>query len=117
LVGERRRPDDAAELMGVPTDTMLSRFVTALRDLAGLDSGAEGDPRVARYLLSPQPVAERDQLARRLWSEGSDPLELDVLTLTFERLQRLRASDWNGTSDGPSGASPPRRRGRRGSAV
>jgi O-antigen/teichoic acid export membrane protein len=117
LVAERRSPSAAAELMGVPRDTILSRFVGALRDLAGLEPAPDADPRIGSYLLSPQPVAERDQLARRLWSEGSDPLELDVLTLTFERLQRLRASDWNGTSDGASGASPLRRRARRGSAV
>jgi O-antigen/teichoic acid export membrane protein len=118
LAGERRAPDEAAKLLGLPTETILARFVAALRELAGLDPDPHGDPRVARYLLSTQPVAERDQLARRLSSEaGSDPLELDVLTLTFERLRRLRASDWNGTQDGPSGARAPRRWARRGSAV
>jgi len=93
---DRHSLDEVTEMTGTPKEAVLSRFMAALRELAGLEPSSEADPRVADYLLSPQPVAERDQLARRLWSGGADPLELDALTLTFDRLRRIRRSAWNG---------------------
>jgi len=93
---ERRSPSEMAEIVGVERDVAAARLVDALRELAGIDTTSEVDPRVADYLLSHQPVAERDAFARRLWSDGADPIEMDALQLTLERLRRVRGSVWNG---------------------
>jgi hypothetical protein len=73
-------------------------YVASLRELIGTGpvSGelAELDVRVADYLLSPQPEAQRDRLAHRLLDEGLDPIELIELDEVTQRLRALPRESW-----------------------
>jgi hypothetical protein len=58
---------------------------------------------MARYLLASGTRAERDLLARRLWtSDGIDPTELEAIASCLAQLRGLRPEDWraaNGLDD------------------
>jgi hypothetical protein len=50
---------------------------------------------VGAYLLSEEPEAQRDLVARRLVSEGSDPIELLELDEAIRRLRRAPKRAWS----------------------
>lgn len=94
IVRHRRPVDDVAPLVGSSHEEIASSFVAALRQVGELGPPSEADGRIGAYLLSPAPVAARDQLWRQLFSEGTDALDVDALTLTLERLRRAPDSAW-----------------------
>lgn len=98
VVRHRRPLRDLAPLVGVTPDALGADVVAALRQLggAGVGGSSGADARIGGYLLSTAPVAARDQLWRRLDSEGADALEVDALSLTLERLRRAPAGTWPG---------------------
>ncbi len=104
LVYEHLPDEDVAQRAGESRAAVLSGFVAALRQVAGLPVvDPDFDPRIARCLLSTGPVAERDEAVKRLLSDRSDPLELDALMLTLEGLRKLPAATWNRPVAPPSG--------------
>jgi O-antigen/teichoic acid export membrane protein len=92
--------------LGSSGEALRSQFVAALREVGELGEPADTDARVAPYLLFRGPVAEHDELGRRLWSEGVDPLELDALALTFERLTGLGRAAWEREATSPASWQP-----------
>jgi O-antigen/teichoic acid export membrane protein len=69
-------------------------LVTALRALAAAGAVTDCDEAIGRYLMSSRSRAERDSLARRLWSQGVPPAELDRLETTLLRLKQLPKEVW-----------------------
>jgi hypothetical protein len=69
-------------------DELAVRLVHALRHLT-VDGGSHPDDAVlGRFLLTPGVVAERDAVARRLWSHGVDAEEMERLETTLRRVRR-----------------------------
>jgi hypothetical protein len=94
LVRHSQPVDEVAPLLGVSTDGLNAGFVAALRRAGDVGSPSDGDAGIGAYLLSAAPVAARDDLWRRLSSQGTNPLEVDALTITLERLRRAPAEAW-----------------------
>jgi O-antigen/teichoic acid export membrane protein len=88
---------ELASMAATGIDESSADLVAALRSVSGLGGPTENDSRVGEYLFSDQPVAERDALARSLWSDHIDPEDLHVLEATLEGLQRLPRRAWNKT--------------------
>lgn len=91
-VTDRRRRDDVAAELGITAEDVARRFVAVLRRLGGLGQSRDFDDRVAAYLLSDRPFAERDEEGRRLVAEGLDALELDELRRLVGRVARAMRS-------------------------
>ncbi|HEV2074822.1 MAG TPA: oligosaccharide flippase family protein [Thermoleophilaceae bacterium] len=100
LIRHRRPPDAVAPVLGSSRDEVAMLFVAALRQLAGVGTSSPTDARLGSYLLSTAPIAARDQLWRRLASEGVDALEVDALSLTLERLRRAPEGSWTAGRNG-----------------
>lgn len=94
LVRHDRPVREVASIAGRTDEELTADFVAALRTASGVEAGSKADFRIGSYLLSSAPVAERDQLWKRMSSAGVDPLETDRLTLTLERLRRVPAEAW-----------------------
>jgi O-antigen/teichoic acid export membrane protein len=106
LIRHRQPLERVAAVTDMPPQALARSFVAALRRAAGLRAGSKLDGRAGRYLLAGGPVAERDQLWRRLASEGIDPLELDALAMALERLRRAPERLWSESR--PDQQDPPR---------
>lgn len=102
LVRHSQPVDRVAPLLGVSTGGLNAGFVAALRRAGGVGVPSAADASIGAYLLSAAPVAARDDLWRRLSSQGTNPLEVDKLTTTLERLRRTPAEAWR-----PAGRAEP----------
>lgn len=94
LVRHRRPIGELATDTGLSSERIAAEFVGALRRVAGAGAASAQDGRIGAYLLSPAPVAARDQLWRRLAADGVDALEVDALSLALERLRRTPDEVW-----------------------
>jgi O-antigen/teichoic acid export membrane protein len=87
-----------AERLGRPHENVCREYVTVLRDLIGARPGpvelAELDVRLAGYLLSRQPEAQRDLIGHELIADGADGLELMELDEAARRLRALPSQAW-----------------------
>lgn len=89
VISRRAEAHTVAERLRVPEDEALSRVVAALRAAAGIDGqGPRDDRLLGRYLLWRGSGAERDHIARELWTAGVDPREIDTLDVTLKELRR-----------------------------
>jgi len=94
---------------GVPTVVLAERrhcsereirseYVSALRELIGATAGPEAieelQPRIAGYLLSPEPEAQRDLVGHQLIEQGVEALELMELDEAARRLRALPTQAW-----------------------
>lgn len=90
LLRDRTPVAVAAERLGQSERELRDELVATLRELSHSGSPrGELDGEVGSYLLSEEPEAQRDQVARRLVERGIDPIELLALN---EALQRLRGA-------------------------
>ena len=94
LVRERRPVEDVAPVVGASDEAVTLTFVAALRRAGGVGKPSSDDARIGHYLLSLAPVAERDQLWKRMDSAGTDPLDTDALVLTLERVRGAPPEAW-----------------------
>jgi O-antigen/teichoic acid export membrane protein len=93
-----------AERAGCSERELLGEFVALLRELSGGGSPHERlDFEIGAYLLSEEPEAHRDLVARRLVDEGVDPIELLRLDEARQRLDGAAAHAW--TADGATSAA------------
>ena len=86
-----------AEQRGADLADTNARLVGLLRQLGGQGGSMPQDQRIGECLFSNLPVAERDELARQLWSEQADPVDpadLHALERVLEELQRLPKRAW-----------------------
>ncbi len=91
----------AADRLGRSEQALRGEFVATLRELSHSGSPhGELDFEVGSYLLSEEPEAHRDLVARRLVEEGIDPIELLALDEARRRLQGAPAQVWM-TDGGP----------------
>ena len=74
--------------------TLPTDLVRMLRRLEGVELTTDRDEEIGRYLFSDLPVAERDALARVLWSQDVDPADVHRLERTVEELGRLPQEAW-----------------------
>jgi O-antigen/teichoic acid export membrane protein len=74
----------------VPPDSL----VAGLRALTTAGAATDCDDAIGRYLTSGRSRAERDSLARGLWSQGVPPADLDRLETTLDQLKQLPRSAW-----------------------
>ena len=95
LVRHREPPSEVARFIGTDEESLLRRFVSALRTLADVAGAGSDDVRVGRHLLAGGAVVERDVVTRELWSRGTDPDELDRLEEAMGWVSRLRAQVWD----------------------
>ena len=121
LVPKGSSTAQAAKALDAGEQETIGRFVSSLRALAPVpvedearngdadgvagdgDAGdgetengdpVDRDPEIGAYLLADGGVATRDWLGQQLCEEGVDPLDLDVLDLTLERLRRIPRREW-----------------------
>jgi O-antigen/teichoic acid export membrane protein len=93
LLGEPGSAGDVASVLGVTDKEVHRRLVAALRRAGGLVEGSPDlDASIGAYLLSREPVAERDARARGLWAKGVQPAELDALESGAEAFRRTLPS-------------------------
>jgi O-antigen/teichoic acid export membrane protein len=85
----------AAERLGRDEAELRGELVADLRELScsGSPQG-ELDSEVGAYLLSQEPEAQRDLVARRLVESGTDPIELLALDEARQRLCGAPAQAW-----------------------
>ena len=79
--------------LGMNVDEIQTALVRSLRSV-GATRPTDEDQRVAAYLFSDLPVAERDAMARALWDDGVDPADLHRLEVTLEQLRRVSKRTW-----------------------
>ena len=94
-----------ADHLGTEVRETETRLVWLMRDIGGGTPRTDEDQRIAEYLFSDMPVAERDALARQLWSEGVDPADLHTLERVLEELKRLPRRAWE-EAGGTSSPTP-----------
>jgi O-antigen/teichoic acid export membrane protein len=84
-----------ADRLGRGEQELQGELVATLRELSHSGSPhGELDFEVGSYLLSDEPEAHRDLVARRLVEEGIDPIELLQLDEARRRLQSAPAQLW-----------------------
>jgi hypothetical protein len=82
-----------ADRLGTKVDDAEIRLVRLLRDVDSTPP-TDQDLRIGEYLFGDLPVAERDEFARSLWSDGVDPADLHHLERTLEDLRRVSKRTW-----------------------
>ena len=90
---QRSSAAKVAHRLGTRVDEAEIRLVRLLRDV-GATPPTDKDPRIGEYLFGDLPVAERDEFARSLWSDGVDPADLHHLERTLEDLRRVSKRTW-----------------------
>jgi O-antigen/teichoic acid export membrane protein len=84
--------------LGRSEQDIAIEYVLALRDLIGAPRAPAGAhelyPRIARYLLSSEPEAQRDLVGHQLMEQGADSLELIELDAAARRLRTLTDQEW-----------------------
>ena len=96
-------PNRAADRAGLSACELCATFVQGLRLVAGRQALVTGqDAAIGSYLLSSEPPAERDALARELWGMGVDPIELHELESTYRALSRTSRRSWLAVDDARS---------------
>lgn len=89
-----RPPAKVAISLGRTESRVLADFVSTIREVAGVGPVRPYDDRIGAYLLSKAPAADKNEMARKLWTADVDPLELDSLTVTLRGLASDRR--WSG---------------------
>jgi hypothetical protein len=97
LVRDRVPAHEATRSLAPTQPAAYSRLVAALRRIGRVGEPSEADLRIGAYLFSAMPVAERDVLARRMWKEGVDPLEVVALEEALSSLSRVPGWAWEST--------------------
>jgi O-antigen/teichoic acid export membrane protein len=97
VLGEGHSLVGAARRLAISQEEAERLLVRGVAALAGLSEPLD-DPRIAPFLLSDRPVAERDAFARRLWDDGVDPEALDLLELACERMRSAPQRTWRNPS-------------------
>jgi len=92
------RAGTLARRLGRSRDEIRREYVSILRELIGSrgapDGAGELDPRIAGYLLSSEPDAQRDLTGHELLEAGAEPLELMELDEAARRLRALPLRAW-----------------------
>ncbi len=110
---ERDRTPTAvlAAQLGCNEDEVQREYVSILRELTDTPrspaAGKDPAPRIACYLLSAQPEAQRDVLGHELIEDGVEALELMELDEAARRLRALPSQAWL-TEMAPASTSTPR---------
>jgi len=113
---ERDRESVAAlaERLGRSRRGIAVEYIRALRELIGAPRApAEAEepyPRIAGYLLSSEPEAQRDLIGHKLMEQGVDSLELVELDAAAQRLRGLGARAWAEWTTTAPGVEPRRSR-------
>jgi hypothetical protein len=87
-------PRGVAARLGEDESALYATVTRTLRRLDGVLVTSESDAAIGAYLLSTDPPAERDALARRLWAAGVDALDLAALEDTLEQLRATPRDHW-----------------------
>jgi O-antigen/teichoic acid export membrane protein len=101
LIRHRIDPRRVAAALGMERRDVLRRLVGVLRGMGPGGSATAADEHIGAYLVHRGAVAERDALARSLWSEGADPLEVDTLATIAGEVRAVPARSWPGDAAGP----------------
>ena len=98
--------DDLAGRLGRSERELRGEYVAALRTLIGAPAqSGEHDGRIAAYLLSTQPEAQRDLIGRGLIEEDVDGMQLMELDEAARRLRALPRETWaRVAADAPAAA-------------
>jgi O-antigen/teichoic acid export membrane protein len=78
--------------LGIDAPDLYREFVSALRRAGEIGTPGDADGKIGTYLLSDEPIGQRNAGAARLWSEEVDPMELDELEQVCEQLRHARRS-------------------------
>jgi O-antigen/teichoic acid export membrane protein/SAM-dependent methyltransferase len=115
---DRVPPSALAERLGWPARRVQSEYLAGLRELLGAPAPQAATPAldagVAAYLLSRQPLAQRDIVGRELVEEGVDALELMELDEAAKRLRTLAREQWPTRTGEVAGRRQPTDAGTRG---
>jgi len=85
-----------AERLGRPARELRQEYVEILRQLIAAPAAApELDERLGAYLLSDQPEAQRDIVARELIDDGANTFELMELDEAARKLRALPRQAWS----------------------
>lgn len=94
IVRDGRPVGDVAAESGADERDLKLCLLAGLRTVARIGGEGARVPELADFLVWRGPVAARDELARRLWDEGVDPLEADALASTVTQLRHLPRRAW-----------------------
>lgn len=94
IAREGRSAEEVARAELISEREVGIRLTRALRQVTGVGAGNGSDAELGRYLLDTGPPAARDALAKSLWTEGVDPLEMHELEGALEELRRTRERVW-----------------------
>ncbi len=104
---------EQAKRLGRTVREVAVEYVESLRELIGAPPAPAGAeelyPRVAGYLLSSEPEAQRDHVGHKLMEDGVDSLELVELDAAAQRLRALGSQAWSEWTP-PAISEEPRRR-------
>jgi O-antigen/teichoic acid export membrane protein len=101
LVRGGTSPAQLATRFGIPERIVRERFMASLRRLAGVGPPGPDDDGIASYLLAGASVTERDGLARNLWSDQVEIMDLHALEVTFNALRDAPSDEWRSVARDP----------------
>jgi O-antigen/teichoic acid export membrane protein len=95
---------------GVSELNVRLRFIAALRRLSDAGAPCGDDVAISEYLLDTGSITQRDAVARTLWDEGVEPVDLHQIESAFRTLTSAPAGAWPGARDprGSVGGGPAR---------
>jgi O-antigen/teichoic acid export membrane protein len=93
VASEGASAETVAARLSMNVDEIEIRLVRSLRSV-GATRPTDQDRRIAGYLFSDLPVAERDAMARALWTDGVDPADLHRLERTLEDVRKVSKRTW-----------------------
>ncbi len=75
-------------------DHVHERVVRALRHVGSIGEPTEHDAAIGRWVLGEEAPADRDAIARNLWQDGVDPLEMHDVETALTRLRAVPQRAW-----------------------
>lgn len=103
LIRRRESPASVGERLGETEKEVIRHMVLVLRGLAGVPVRSVVESKLGRYLLSRASRTQRDRAGYILsLSTQVDALDLERLTVLYDRLAKLPAGAWE-AARGPSG--------------
>lgn len=94
LTRDHDRVANLSAKTGLPERSVRLTLVTALRRLSAAGPPGAEDYEISEFLLHTDSITERDAIARALWDEGVEPVDLHEIDFTFRALYEAPASAW-----------------------
>jgi O-antigen/teichoic acid export membrane protein len=98
LTRDHERVTSVSARTGLPDRAVRLTLIAALRRLSAAGPPTADDYAISEFLLDTDSITERDAIARALWDEGVEPVDLHEIDFTFRALYEAPASAWPATT-------------------